>query len=51
MIVKTIVLGAIASLVAGHAGHNHGEKYEQKKFVGETKEDCQYVLGAGNIQC
>ncbi|KAF2214991.1 hypothetical protein CERZMDRAFT_82869 [Cercospora zeae-maydis SCOH1-5] len=46
MIIKTIVLGVLASLAAAHAGHNHGEKYEQKKFVGETKEDLDAKWGA-----
>lgn len=44
MITSNALLAALVGFAAAHAGHNHGEKYQQKKFVGETKEDCQYGL-------
>lgn len=42
MITSNALLAALVgstAWVAAHAGHDHGEKYQQKKFVGETKED------------
>lgn len=48
MITSNALLAALVGCtawVAAHAGHDHGEKYQQKKFVGETKEDREYIYG------
>lgn len=39
---SNVLLAALIGFAAAHAGNNHGEKYQQKKFLGETKEDCEY---------
>lgn len=42
MVASNVLVAAFVGLAAAHAGHNHGEKYQQKKFVGETKADREY---------
>lgn len=42
MVASNVLLAVLVGFAAAHAGHNHGEKYQQKKFVGETKEDREY---------